>query len=252
MINISTLKRILCLSATAAAIVLATGSLSQINAQRDPFQKPGYMRPRPTVSASAPKKAKTPPKPANYAPPMIEARLDYFKRLRAEAAANGQPLPKVTGVLTLSEMAVTGIFKTQRGYAAVVEATPIKLSYIIYPGEKFFDGQLVAVDENNLVFRKVSKVGDGKFVSSVENKPLARNSTTAQFESTAPSQSQPADRPVETADNAAPAAGDDARPRSNPFLSPLDEMNSLPAAPLKETPEKGSKKPTKVAKTKRP
>ena len=42
----------------------------------------------------------------------------------------------------------------------MVEATPIKLSYTIYPGEKFFDGQLVAVEENRLVFRKVTKVGE--------------------------------------------------------------------------------------------
>ena len=90
------------------------------------------------------------------------------------AAANGQPLPKVTSVLTLGEMAVTGIFKTPRGYAAMVEATPIKLSYTIYPGEKFFDGQLVAVEENQLVFRHVTKTGKDKFVSSVETKQLRK------------------------------------------------------------------------------
>ena len=93
----------------------------------------------------------------------------------------------MTSVLTLNEMAVTGIFKTPRGYAAMVEATPIKLSYTIYPGEKFFDGQLVAVEENRLVFRKVTKIGDGKFVASVENKPLKRiHDRKAQIEGTAP------------------------------------------------------------------
>ncbi|MBN8105900.1 hypothetical protein, partial [Vibrio vulnificus] len=74
----------------------------------------------------------------------------------------------------LSELAVTGIFKTPRGYAAMVEATPIKLSYTIYPGDRFFDGQLVAVEENRLVFRKVTKMSNGKFVASVENKPLRK------------------------------------------------------------------------------
>ena len=63
-------------------------------------------------------------------------------------------MPKVTSVLTLDEMSVTGIFRTPRGFAAMVEAKPIKLSYTIYPGEKFFDGQLVAIEENRLVFRK--------------------------------------------------------------------------------------------------
>src|SRR6185312_15250178 len=150
-------------------------ALSAVHGQRDPCAKPGYMRPRPTTG---PGSAVTKPKTeVNFGPPAIEARIEYYKHLREVAAANGQPLPKVTSVLTLAEMAVTGIFKTPRGYAAMVEATPIKLSYTIYPGEKFFDGQLVAVEENRLVFRKVTKVGEGKFVASVENKPLRQFST---------------------------------------------------------------------------
>ena len=41
-----------------------------------------------------------------------------------------------------------GMIET-RGFAAMVEATPFnpKLSYVIYPGESFFDGQLVAIEE---------------------------------------------------------------------------------------------------------
>jgi len=156
-------------------------------------------------------------------------------------------LPKVTSVLTLNEMAVTGIFKTPRGYAAMVEATPIKLSYTIYPGEKFFDGQLVAVEENRLVFRKVTKVGEGKFVSSVENKPLKQYSTKAQIEGTAPSEST--NKPVETASTSQPAKPGEknVKPSSNPFLSPLDEMNKQPAEPEKPK-SKDAKKPVKVAK----
>lgn len=248
MMNTSILKRFACFTVLALAIVLIGGAFSEANAQRDPFQKPGYMKPKPQVSpaAAAAKAAKSGPViPVNYGPPAIESRIEYFKRLRENAAASGAPLPKVTSVLTLNEMAVTGIFKTPRGYAAMVEATPIKLSYTIYPGEKFFDGQLVAVEENRLVFRKVTKVGEGKFVASVENKPLQKYSTKAQIEGTAPA--QPADRPVQTASTGT-ADPKNAKPASNPFLSPLDEMNKQPAAPADETPKKGSKKPVKVAK----
>src|SRR5258708_6036190 len=229
MTNISTLKRFACLSAFAAAVLVISGNFTEISAQRDPFQKPGYMKKKDQIS-TAPKTAK-PAVPVNYGPPAIEARIEYYKRLRETAAANGTPLPKVTSVLTLNEMAVTGIFKTPRGYAAMVEATPIKLSYTIYPGEKFFDGQLVAVEENRLVFRKVTKVGEGKFVASVENKPLKTYSTKAQIEGTAPA--QPGDKAAETASNSqsAKAAGKDAKPASNPFLSPLTKMNKMPAEP---------------------
>jgi len=57
------------------------------------------------------------------------------------------PAPKPTTALLLSEIQVVGITRTPRGYAAIVEATPIKLSYVVYPGERFFDGQLVAIED---------------------------------------------------------------------------------------------------------
>jgi len=255
MFNKSTFTHLLCLATMAAATVLTAGSLTEVSAQRDPFQKPGYMKPKST-SGALPTKA-TITTPVNYGPPNIEARIEYFKRLRETAAANGTTLPKVTSVLTLNEMAVTGIFKTTRGYAAMVEATPIKLSYTIYPGEKFFDGQLVAVEENRLVFRKVTKVGEGKFVSSVENKSLRQYSVRSEVEGTAPTEKStqttavaapPAD-PTQTASTKGKGKGKDAKP-SNPFLSPLDELNSQPADAGKDKPAKNGKKPVKVAKTK--
>jgi hypothetical protein len=245
MINISTLKRFALFSVTAAAFVLSSGSFSEANAQRDPFAKPSFMKVRKSLPPTG-NVAKAPKMPVTYGPPAIEARIEYFKRLREAAAANGSPLPKVTSVLTLNEMAVTGIFKTPRGYAAMVEATPIKLSYTIYPGEKFFDGQLVAVEENRLVFRKVTKVGEGKFVASVENKALKQYTTKAQIEGTAPTQQT--DKPVEMASTREPK---DTKPVStNPFLSPLDEMNKQSAEPETDKSKKEVKKPTKVARNK--
>ena len=249
MINISTLKRFACLTAMAAAIVMVGGSLTEVNAQRDPFKKAGWSIPKkqPVAGSTTPKTPKV-TTPVVYGVPAVEARIEYYKRLRDAAAANGSPVPKPTSVMTLNELAVTGIFKTPRGYAAMVEATPIKLSYTIYPGEKFFDGQLVAVEEHRLVFRKVTKVSEGKFVASVENKPLKAYSQKAQMEGTAPTGQTEA--PVQTATNTgAPTATPVVKPTSNPFLSPLDEMNNAPAEqPAKETPKKGTKKPAKVAK----
>ena len=246
MINLSTLKRLGYTFAIAAGFLLVNGGLTEIHAQRDPFRKAGWATPK-KAPAPGSAKAKAIKAAVNYNPPDIEARIEYFKRLREAAAANGTPLPKVTSVLTLDEMAVTGIFKTPRGYAAMVEAVPIKLSYTIYPGEKFFDGQLVAVEENRLVFRKVSKVGEGKFVSSVENKPLKKYTPKEVVEGTAPA--QPGERPVQVAGTMPPPA--EAKPASNNFVSPLDEMNDQPSAPdakEKTKPAKSGKKQVKVAK----
>lgn len=251
MMNKSNIIRNISLSLAAAGFLLICGNASVTNAQRDPFSKPSYQRPKTTAPTGKGGKGMSglPAMPVNYGPPAIEARIEYYKHLRETAAASGAALPKVTSVLTLSEMAVTGIFKTPRGYAAMVEATPIHLSYTIYPGEKFFDGQLVAVEENRLVFRKVTKVGAGKFVASVENKPLRQFTMRAQIEGTAPS--QPADKPVQTASTGQPAApaGKPGKPAENPFLSPLDEMNKQNQPGSGADKSKGApKKPVKVAK----
>jgi hypothetical protein len=72
----------------------------------------------------------------------------------------------------LSEAQVTGIFRTPRGYAAMVDAKPINLSYVIYPGETFYDGMLVAIEEDRLVFRKETRWTDGRREMKVEMKAL--------------------------------------------------------------------------------
>jgi D-alanine-D-alanine ligase-like ATP-grasp enzyme len=129
----------------------------------------------------------------------------------------------------------------------MVEAEPLKLSYTIYPGEKFFDGQLVAVEENRLVFRRVVKMSNGKFVSSVENKPLRKYTDREQIQGTAPvednrasAEPAPPVMPVETQVLGSKPTG--------PVVSPLEEMNrQVPTASGK--PKKESKKSVKVAKS---
>jgi hypothetical protein len=257
----STIRRYAGLVFFAAAVILVGGTL-EASAQRDPFKKAGWAVPKKIV---VPAKSTGPVVPVNYGPPAIEARIDYFKRIREQAAAAGNPLPKVTSVLTLNEMVVTGIFKTPRGYAAMVQATPINLSYTIYPGEKFFDGQLVAVEENRLVFKKVTKVGEGKFVASVENKPLRQFSMREQVAGTAPAGATTgkeaeavttANQQTAAAQQAEqqPAADGQKAPApktakvkapTNPFLSPLDEMNTQPEKAAE--PKKDAKKPAKIA-----
>lgn len=250
MINLSKTLKMLSFGTAVVGSLLIAGSFSEANAQRDPFVKPGYMKQKTQAPAGGTgKTGKAAAQPFSYAPPSIEARIEYFKRQREAAAASGATLPKVTSVLTLNEMAVTGIFKTPRGYAAMVEATPIKLSYTIYPGEKFFDGQLVAVEENRLVFRKVTKTAPNKFVASVENKPLQQYSMKSQVEGTAPAQGS-SERPVQTAANP-PAANGVTPVGPAPVMSPLDEMNNQPAETDKGKTKKDTKRPIKVAKNKK-
>jgi hypothetical protein len=131
---------------------------------RDPFRK--YEPPRPTVKRLA-----------NQSPiPSIQERINSYKALKAAAMTARMPAPKPTTALLLSEIQVIGISRTPRGYAAIVEATPIKLSYVIYPGEPFYDGQLVAIEDGRLVFRRETVFTDGRRERAVEYKQLRQPS----------------------------------------------------------------------------
>ena len=251
MTNKTQFLRSLSITLAVGGFVLIAGSSTMLQAQgRDPFAKPGWAR---TPEAGVGAKTKKPDgPPTDLGAPAIDQRIEYYKRLREMAAANGQQIPRVTSVLTLNEMSVTGIFRTPRGYAAMVEAVPLKLSYTIYPGDKFFDGQLVAVEENRLVFRRVTKVSNGKFVSSVENKPLRKYTDRETVQGTAPVQNDnraSSDQSPAMPQTAQTQAVGAAKPA--PIVSPLEEMNRqvLPE-PEKEKAKKDVKKTVKVAKSK--
>src|ERR1044072_1572695 len=127
---------------------------------RDPFRK--YEAPPPQIKRLA-----------GQSPiPSIQERIAQYKAQKVAAMNARMAAPKPTTALLLSEISVVGISRSPRGYAAIVEATPIKLSYVIYPGEPFFDGQLVAIEDNRLVFRHETVFTDGRRERSVEYKPL--------------------------------------------------------------------------------
>lgn len=119
-------------------------------------------------------------------PPSIQVRIERYRAQKAAAANAHVAAPKPTTALLLSEVQVTGIFRTPRGWSAMVEATPLtpKLSYVVYPGESFFDGQLVAIEEGRLVFRRDMVWTDGRREKSVELKPLRTPSPVEAMTST--------------------------------------------------------------------
>jgi hypothetical protein len=164
---------------------------------RDPFEKLVF---RPVGKS---KKNVARPIPV----PTIQERIERYKAQKVAAMNAQQPAPKPTTALLLSEMQVIGISRTPRGYAAMVEATPIKLTYTIYPGEIFYDGQLVAIEEDRLVFRHETRWSDGRSEKTVENKPL-RQPNVVTDSMTA---SRPATASAETPANS-PASGEEKAP----------------------------------------
>ena len=127
--------------------------------------------------------------------PSIQVRIERYRAQKMAAANAHIAAPKPTTALLLSEVQVTGIFRTPRGWSAMVEATPLtpKLSYVVYPGENFFDGQLVAIEENRLVFRRDIMWADGRREKNVEIKPLRAPTPT---ESMTSAKTSPAEAPA--------------------------------------------------------
>jgi hypothetical protein len=170
----STLKGLLAAALVAAAATVApaqTASSTYRGTQRDPFAKF-----KPVLKRKIEKK-EAKPSPV----PDIKARIDNYKAQKQAAMNLQQAAPKPTTALLLSEVKVKGIFRTPRGYAAMVYAEPIKLSYVVYPGEQFYDGMLVAIEETRLVFRKQTRWSDGRTVVAVETKPLVQPSAADQL-----------------------------------------------------------------------
>ena len=161
----------------SAALLVASGFAIGVMAQETQPQKPVVTK-RSVGGGRDPFKKYEPPSPrvkvtaglANV--PTIQERIDHYKAQKTAAMNARMPAPKPTTALLLSEIQVIGISRSPRGYAAIVEATPIKLSYVIYPGEPFFDGQLVAIEDNRLVFRHETVFTDGRRERKVQYKPL--------------------------------------------------------------------------------
>lgn len=127
---------------------------------RDPFRK--YEAPRPTNKRTN----------EQLEIATIQERITRYKAQKAAAMIARMPAPKPTTALLLNEIQVVGISRSPRGYAAIVEATPIKLTYVVYPGEMFYDGQLVAIEDNRLVFRRETVFTNGRRERNVEYKSL--------------------------------------------------------------------------------
>src|SRR6266404_9770629 len=162
--------------AGAAVIFCATGLTAMTTTAQEPTQAK-----KPVVTEKTGrdpfKKYVAVVKPGKVGPsklevPSIQVRIDRYRAQKLAAAKARVTPPKPTSVLLLNEMQVIGIFRTPRGFAAMIEATPIKLSYVIYPGESFFDGQLVAIEETRLVFRRDIVWTDGRREKTVETKAL--------------------------------------------------------------------------------
>lgn len=84
-------------------------------------------------------------------------RRDPFRSLLAakNRVERKGPLPEGIPGLLIEELDLTGIFKTSRGFVAQVSASNKEKSYLIREGDELYDGDVVSITQNEVVFKQI-------------------------------------------------------------------------------------------------
>lgn len=84
-------------------------------------------------------------------------RRDPFRSLLAVAPKPELrgPRPEGAAGLLIDEIDITGIFKTSKGFVAQVQAQNEKKSFLLRPGDQVYDGDVLRIDTNEIVFRQI-------------------------------------------------------------------------------------------------
>jgi Tfp pilus assembly protein PilP len=83
-------------------------------------------------------------------------RRDPFRSLLVSSDEPEAQRRRPEGIpgLLIDEINLIGIWKTPRGYLAQVQAADKQKSYSLHEGERLFDGEVVSISENEVVFRQ--------------------------------------------------------------------------------------------------
>jgi hypothetical protein len=83
-------------------------------------------------------------------------RRDPFRSLFAPPLEK-ERLKRPEGVpgLLIDEITVRGIFRTAKGYVAQISAQNQRKSFLLREGEQVFDGDVLRIEKNQVVFRQI-------------------------------------------------------------------------------------------------
>lgn len=84
-------------------------------------------------------------------------RRDPFRSLLVTREAPEIQGPRPEGVpgLLIDEVSLIGIIRTPAGYVAQVQAADRQKSFLLHEGEELFDGEVVSIDSNEVVFKQI-------------------------------------------------------------------------------------------------
>jgi hypothetical protein len=150
-------------SAPASAAEPQTQGTAQAQAQGQPQTPPSndpfYQKPKPVPVPV--EKDSNKPVPVPF-PPYEQRRQDYL-RAREEARARNQAEPNPIGQYLVSELAVLGVYETDGGVGAFVQAVPTNTTFFVGPGTRVYNGEIVSIntgknfDLGQVIFRQLTK-----------------------------------------------------------------------------------------------
>jgi Tfp pilus assembly protein PilP len=84
-------------------------------------------------------------------------RRDPFKSLLIAADRPEFRGPRPEGIpgLLIDEIDLKGVFRTAKGYVAQVTASNQKKSYLLKEGDQLYDGDVVSIGKNEVVFKQI-------------------------------------------------------------------------------------------------
>lgn len=146
------------LVAVAACLALPAGAQQQQPEpanQNDPF----YTKP-PKVKVPEDQNSK---QPVLIPFPSFEQRNQEYMQARQLARSQGRPEPDPIGQYLVSELTVTGVFETDRGPGAFIQAAPTNSTFFVYNGTRVYNGEIVGINTGSdfnlgqVMFRELTK-----------------------------------------------------------------------------------------------
>jgi hypothetical protein len=147
------------LTITAVAVAALGLPAAASPRQEPPTNDPFYRKPKPVKVAED----KDSNKPVAVPFPPLEQRQQDFLRSKQEARSRGLPEPDPIGQYLVSELNVTGVFETENGVGAFVQAIPTNTTFFVAAGTRVYNGQIVTIntganfDLGQVVFRELTK-----------------------------------------------------------------------------------------------
>ena len=121
----------------------------------DPF----YRKPKPVPVPV--EKDSNKPVPVPF--PTFEQRQQDYLRARQEARARNAAEPNPIGQYLVSELAVIGVYETDTGTGAFIQAIPTNTTFFVSIGTRVYNGEIVSIntgqnfDLGQVTFRQLTK-----------------------------------------------------------------------------------------------